>query len=287
MNGANMIAGVAIQPTTMGLAKADPSRAFEPGSVEEGVRLAGLLAKSGLLGDLKTPEQVFAVIATGRELGLSAMQSLRSIHLIKGKPILSADLVAALVKSRSEVCEYFRLVESTATQAVYQTKRRGEPEPTTMAFTIEDAKRAQVTSNLNWSKYPGAMLRARCITALARAVYPDLVMGIYDPDELDVPVTPHDMTAEIVRPAPPPPPPSDPSAVDAEAFSSFCKRIDEAETTKALDAIAKDVVNARKGGVIATGVYNSLGHSIANKRKLMAEQAEEPKPSHVREPGED
>jgi hypothetical protein len=38
------------------------------------------------------------------------------------------------------------------------------------------------------------MLRARCGAAIARAVYPDLVAGIYDPDEV----------AEIVRHDSPP-----------------------------------------------------------------------------------
>src|SRR5690606_1638755 len=31
--------------------------------------------------------------------------------------------------------------------------------------------------------HPAAMLRARASAALARAVYPDVAMGIYDPDE--------------------------------------------------------------------------------------------------------
>jgi hypothetical protein len=42
-----------------------------------------------------------------------------------------------------------------------------------------------------WQTYPEAMLRARCAAALARIVYPDLVAGVYDPDELagtDAPV---------------------------------------------------------------------------------------------------
>lgn len=290
MNGANMIAGATISNPTA-LAKADPARAFEPSGIDEAVKLANLLGLSGLLGkDLKTPEQVFTVIATGRELGLTAMQSLRSIHIINGKPTLSADLVAALVKSRPEVCEYFRLVDSNASQAVYETKRRGEPSPTTMTFSIEDAKRAQITGNPNWTKYPAAMLRARCITALARAVYPDLVMGIYDPDELGYMVTPNvppsEMTGEVVREVPKPPE-SEPVASDPAVFDSFCKRIDEAESAKALDTIAKDAVKAGKSGALSKPLYASIGSAIANKRRVLTEPAAPPDAPQEREPGEE
>jgi hypothetical protein len=164
-----------------------PEQAFEPNSITEALNLAGLLVASRLLPrSVTTPEAAFAIIATGRELGLTAMQSLRTIHVIEGKPTLSADLIAALVKSRRDVCEFFMLVESTEKKAVYKTKRVGEPEATTLAWTIEDASRAGLTSKDNWRKFPAAMLRARCITALARTVYPDLAMGVYDPDELDV-----------------------------------------------------------------------------------------------------
>src|SRR5690606_27529948 len=40
-----------------------------------------------------------------------------------------------------------------------------------------------LTGRSNWKAHPAAMLRARASAALARAVYPDVAMGIYDPDE--------------------------------------------------------------------------------------------------------
>jgi hypothetical protein len=53
-------------------------------------------------------------------------------------------------------------------------------------FTIEDAKQASlVKPNSPWVKYPAAMLRARVISAMARAVFPDAIMGCYTPEELD------------------------------------------------------------------------------------------------------
>lgn len=159
------------------------SAAFEPTSAEEAYKLAETLIDGKLLPTgITTPAAAFTIIVAGRELGLTAMQALRSIHIIKGKPTLSADLILALVK-RNPACKRFQMLKSTDTEAVYVTERVGE-ESTEMSFTMKEAAQAQLLGNDNWKKYPKAMLRARCIAALARAVYPDVVLGIYDPDEL-------------------------------------------------------------------------------------------------------
>jgi len=162
--------------------------AFEPRDLTEALHVSQVLVASRLLPrSITTPEAAFAVIATGRELGLSAMQALRSVHIIEGKPTLSADLMVALVK-KSDACAYFRLVESTASRAAYETHRKGEPSPTRMTYTAEEARAAGALNKDNWRKFPAAMLRARAASMLARAVYPDVILGVYDPDEIaDVP----------------------------------------------------------------------------------------------------
>lgn len=159
---------------------------FEPRDMTEATAISTKLASSALLPAAlrKKPEDVLVTILAGRELGLGPMAAIRGIHVIEGKPTMSADLMVGLVK-RSNACEWFRVVESTPTKAVYETKRKGEPQPTRMTWTIEQAKLAGVASKDNWRKYPDAMLRARCASALARAVYPDLLAGCYESDEAE------------------------------------------------------------------------------------------------------
>ena len=157
---------------------------FTPRTMAEAWKLAETFHASGLLPrGVNSPAAAFTIIATGAELGLSPMASLRSIHVIEGKPVLSAALIAGIVQRRPDLCEGFALVESTETIATYETKRRGQ-EPVRMSFTIEQAQRARLTDKDNWKKYPHAMLRARASAELARAVYPDVVGGLYDPDEI-------------------------------------------------------------------------------------------------------
>jgi len=146
--------------------------------------LSIMLAKSTLLPvDLRGKEADIAVtVMTGRELGLGPMAALRLIHVVKGRPILSADAMVALVLS-SGLAEYFLSVESTDRVATYETQRKGSPIPQRLSYTIEQAHKAGLTGE-NWKKYPEAMLRARAKAALSRDCYPDVLAGCYDPDEV-------------------------------------------------------------------------------------------------------
>lgn len=169
-----------------------------PRTPTEARDLARELAPSMLLPVAlrQKPHDVMAIILTGAELGLGPMQSIRGVHIIEGKPTLAAELMAALVVRVDSVCEYLQLIESSATVAVYETKRKGHPKPTTVRWTIAQAQAAGLVGRDNWRKYPDAMLRARCTAAICRAVYPDLVGGMYDPDEIDV--TPADKLPTIL-----------------------------------------------------------------------------------------
>jgi hypothetical protein len=202
-----------------------PSETYEPRSIQDALWLAKVLVQSRLLPRaVSTPEQAFTIILAGKELGLSAMQSLRAVHVIEGKPTLAADLQVALVK-RSPTCRYFRMVKSDDKAAVYETQRDGDPEPTRLAFTIEEAQRAKLTGKDNWMKYPAAMLRARCASALARIVYPELVMGVYDPDELERPAPPRRALPRVQESEPEDAEPEpEPDTSDADAMIAECER---------------------------------------------------------------
>lgn len=149
-------------------------------------QLAKMLAQSKLLPqDLIGKEADIAVtVMAGHELGLAPMAALRGIHVVKGKPVLSADTMVAIALSTG-AAEYFKRIESTATSATYETKRRGD-DPTRLTFTIQQARDAGlIKSGGNWQMYPEAMLRARAKAALARDVYPDALAGCYEESERD------------------------------------------------------------------------------------------------------
>ena len=160
-----------------------------PRSLSEAKELAATLAGARTIPEAlqKSPADVLAIVMAGAELGLAPMQSVRGLVLIKGKPTLSADAMGALVKSRRDVCTFLMLRHSDGQRATYETQRVGDPSSTTMSFTLDEAKAAGLAGGDNWRKFPAAMLRARALSAICRAVYPDLLLGVYDPDELAAP----------------------------------------------------------------------------------------------------
>lgn len=179
---------IVMREPTSALTTIDPRGAIAPRNPDDVWRMAETVAKSGLYG-VKSIEEAMVRIATGMELGLSPMQSIRGVYVISAggmsRPTLSADMMAAVIKSRTDVCRYFRMVESTDTAATYETQRVGEPAPVRMSYTIEQAKRAGLAGKGTWQQHPEAMLRARATSALARVVYPDILNGLYDPSEIE------------------------------------------------------------------------------------------------------
>lgn len=159
---------------------------ISPKTLDEASKMASTLSAAHTLPQAlqKQPADVLAIILTGAELGLAPMQAIRGLAIIKGKPVLSADAMGALVKRRRDICEYLTCPETTAQVATFETKRQGDPKPTRLSFTIQQAQLAGLTGGDNWRKYPDAMLRARALSGICRLVYPDLLLGVYDPDEL-------------------------------------------------------------------------------------------------------
>ena len=152
-------------------------------TIDDVERIARIAVASGYTSCRKAEEAAMLII-TGHELGLSPAQSLRGIYVVSGKPVLSADLMVAVVR-RSGLCESWRTVESTATRCTITTRRKGETHDATRTWTMDDAKRAGITGKGTWSAYPAAMLRHRCAADLAREVFPDVLMGLYDPEEME------------------------------------------------------------------------------------------------------
>lgn len=127
--------------------------------------------------------QAFVRIQYGHEFGMSPMASLSQIHVVKGKPCLSAGAIASQIKKSQRY--NFRVTEHSDKLCRIDFFENDEMCGTSI-FTMDDAKRAGLLGSSNWAKYPKAMLFARAITQGARWNCPDVFHGgVYTPDELD------------------------------------------------------------------------------------------------------
>lgn len=146
---------------------------------------ADTLVRSGFLPySIKKPEQAIAIMLKGRELGIPAMQAFSHIHIIQGKPTISAELMLALIYKNcpDAKIEYVRYEDD----GCHIRATRPGHEPALFKFDHTDAKNAQLLGKDNWQKYARAMYRSRCISEMARSVFPDCLMGCsYTPEELN------------------------------------------------------------------------------------------------------
>jgi 5'-3' exonuclease len=172
---------------------------MQPRSLDAAWKFSNAVFNSRLYPRFNTREQVFTVMVRGSEMGLGALTALDCFHMVEGRPTMHAHLIIARAMAHPD-CEYFQCTETSAERATYVTKSKRNPQPTTLTYTIADAKAAGVCpqnprekpalndkgrdSRGQWEKRPAEMLRKTAGVQLARVVYPAASIGLYATEEL-------------------------------------------------------------------------------------------------------
>lgn len=192
-----------------------PNGAVSPvslNSLSEVMQLGDVLARSGFFSDARSAAQAVVKVLAGRELGFASIASMVGIHIIEGKPVVGAHLMASMIK-RSGRYDYRILRCDRGACELEFYERRGEKwEPLgKTAMTTKEAVETGLavgkdgkTVKANWARNADDMLFARCISKGYRRFCPDLTGGVlvYDPDEMDadrpLDVTPAAQSTEYV-----------------------------------------------------------------------------------------
>jgi hypothetical protein len=156
-----------------------------PVEIEAKLQMADLFLKSGLAPQaFRSREAVFVALQYGDELGLSPWASMRSVYLVNGKPSCDTNILLGVADSNGLIAG-FRVVERSDSRVVVAGRRPGDATEHTSAFTIEEAKRAGLTSKENWQKYPADMLFARATGRLLKIVCPSVFAGLVTREEAE------------------------------------------------------------------------------------------------------
>jgi hypothetical protein len=148
-------------------------------------RAAMALQKSNYFQDVKSEAQAIVKVMAGSELGLPPFASMSGIHIIQGKPVLGANVIATLVKNDPR---YDYRIKQADNQACILTWYENGERVGEAGFTIQEANGAGLTGKDNWKKYTSDMLFARAISRGARRFAPGIFGGspVYTPDEMGV-----------------------------------------------------------------------------------------------------
>ncbi|MFO7742772.1 MAG: recombinase RecT [Anaerolineae bacterium] len=135
-----------------------------------------------------TQEQAAIVMLKGHELGLGIASAFEYIHVIDQKPSLSPKGALALIHRSGELAglqiEDLSDDQGNPIECRVTMKRKNGFAYTT-SYTMDDAERAGVVKDKSgWAKYPANMLRWRAVGYCADIVFPDVVGGLYRPEEL-------------------------------------------------------------------------------------------------------
>jgi hypothetical protein len=208
------------------IVKAGPTNIIR--TMDDAERAARAMAGSGFFTDAKQASQAVVKILAGQELGFGPFTSMVGVHIIKEKPTLAANLMAAAIK-RSGKYNY-KVVKHDDNEChleFYELWGGKWEKVGDSIFTIADAKKAGVyETNANWKKYPRNQLFARAMSNGHKWYAPDAFNGatVYTPDEMGAMVDEEGNVIEAkAEPVTIPPAVIDPEAIYHEAAARIVK----------------------------------------------------------------
>ena len=141
---------------------------------------------------------ILSIMLLARELEIPPMQAITGgIWNIQGKVEMSARMMN--MKIRQAGHKLFINMEHTGCQI--KGIRKDTQDEFTVSFTLKDAEKAGLSNRDNWKKYPREMCFARCLSIMARVLFPDVIGNCYVEGEVKEESIPPsiDVTASSVK----------------------------------------------------------------------------------------
>lgn len=127
---------------------------------------------------------IFAIIQKAKSLKINPVDALGGgLYFTNGKVGMSAEMMNTLIRSHGH--SITKDTKSNDIVCILHGKRSDNGDTWTESFSIEDAKRAGIYNDRTpWGKYPRNMCFNRALSNLARQLFPDVIKGCYEIEEL-------------------------------------------------------------------------------------------------------
>lgn len=218
-----------------------------PGNLRDAMDLANMMAKGRLVPkDLQgSAADCLMVIEQAMRWQMSPFAVCQEVSVIQGKMMFSGKIVAAAIHT-SGVLEgrlsYEYSGEGSDLAVTASGRLRGESAPRTVTVRLAEAK----TNNQHWGKSPQQMLSYHAARVWARRHAPEVMLGVYAPEEFDEPTqAPRHVQSSVVREHVPAPAPNQAS------FNRLSReQLDETLKGDDIPALASKWVVVSRDGVI-------------------------------------
>jgi hypothetical protein len=146
-------------------------------------RMSPIMAKSGIFGGQKRPEEIAAKMLKGYDMGMSPTASLELVQVINGQASLSPKGALAILHNSPKIKQPIILTQIVDAAGVFIgyecTMTRTNGFTHTVRFTLEEARHAGlVKPGSGWDCYPRNMCKWRAIGFCADVVAPDVTAGL-------------------------------------------------------------------------------------------------------------
>lgn len=161
------------------------SKSLQLGNIEEIYRAAQAFSKTNFVPQCYRgkPDDAFAALTLGMEVGLPPMRSLQSIAVVNGTPCIYGDAQLALVKASGQLIHFKEYYEGNEGEdnfaAGCEIQREGDSDITVEKFTVQDAKNAKLWGKQGtWQTHPKRMLRYKARAFALRDKFADVLLGL-------------------------------------------------------------------------------------------------------------
>lgn len=163
-----------------------PIQALIPSNMADAMRLAEIMATGRLVPQAlqKSPADCLMVIMQAIRWEMDVFAVAQETAVISGKLMYQGKLVAAVINARGNLTNRLRFEFTGGGEDLTVTvvgQLRGEAEPRTVTVRLADAR----TSNVQWQKQPDQQLCYHGARKWARRHTPELMLGVYSPEEFD------------------------------------------------------------------------------------------------------
>jgi len=151
---------------------------------DHAVRVAQTLSRSSMvpMNFRGKPEDVFACLVLGSELGFSPMQALQSIVIIQGNVTLKAQSMLAV--ARAKLPDLKLTIKESENSVTVTCQRKSGDAPYIAIWDDEKAKAFGLLGKDNYKKQKLNMFKWRAISEALRVIAPDVLMGLYSTEEM-------------------------------------------------------------------------------------------------------
>jgi len=229
------------------------------------------------------------VIEQAIRWGMSPFAVAQATSVVQGKLMFEGKLVNAALNSSGILASrltYDFQGEGSDRSVIVRGVLRGESEIRDIKVALKDAK----TSNQMWTKQPDQQLVYFATRAWARRHAPEVMLGVYAPEEFDAPQARDTFTGTTIDATPEPapePPPQQPRKMTTKEWldtveAQLVVAADYADVEQVLNR--HDVVKAR--AMLTNGALERLNSILNAAVERFADSEAEPSQEQSQEQGE-